>query len=207
MEITIDTLKKFEKQFASFTRENNSLKIVLTKIERENTSLKIVNASLTRENTLLTSENTSLKRELTKSVRENTSLKTENASLKTETTLVKQKYEKLIKICNNNTIYHLKLPIQNDNDFICKVINLPVKDAYGGSTPLKCIGITPISPIGSCSKIYPVGELVNKPLSIDDVLLVSKSEGPNSFYIKFIFTKTQLTQLNSININITDLYN
>ena len=202
MEITIDTLKKFEKQFASFTRENNSLKIVLTKIERENTSLKIVNASLTIENTLLTSENTSLKRELTKSVRENTSLKTENASLKTETTLVKQKYEKLIKICNNNTIYHLKLPIQNDNDFICKVINLPVKDAYGGSTPLKCIGITPISPIGSCSKIYPVGELVNKPLSIDDVLLVSKSEGPNSFYIKFIFTKTQLSK-----INITDLYN
>ena len=201
MEITIDTLKKFEKQFASFTRENNSLKIVLTKIERENTSLKIVNASLTRENTLLTSENTSLKRELTKSVRENTSLKTENASLKTETTLVKQKYEKLIKICNNNTIYHLKLPIQNDNDFICKVINLPVKDAYGGSTPLKCIGITPISPIGSCSKIYPVGELVNKPLSIDDVLLVSKSEGPNSFYIKFIFTKTQLSK-----INIDELY-
>ena len=202
MEITIDTLKKFEKQFASFTRENNSLKIVLTKIERENTSLKIVNASLTRENTLLTSENTSLKRELTKSVRENTSLKTENASLKTETTLVKQKYEKLIKICNNNTIYHLKLPIQNDNDFICKVINLPVKDAYGGSTPLKCIGFTPNSPIDSCSQISAAGELVNKPLSIDDVLLVSKSEGPNSFYIKFIFTKTQLSK-----INITDLYN
>ena len=158
------------------------------------------NASLRGENKSLRGKNNSLKTE-------NASLKTENASLKTETTLVKQKYEKLIKICNNNTIYHLKLPIQNDNDFICKVINLPVKDAYGGSTPLKCIGFTPNSPIDSCSQISAAGELVNKPLSIDDVLLVSKSEGPNRFYIKFIFTKTQLTQLNSININITDLYN
>jgi len=165
---------------------------------RENASLRLTKTSLKTEIASLIAENSSLRLN-------NTSLIAEIASLKTET--LKQNYEKLLKLNNINTNYNLKLPIPSNIDFICKVFNLPVKDAYGGSTLLQCFGCSPNTPIGSCSIIYPVGQFVYQQLSINEFLLVCKAESPNTFYIKFVFTKKQLTQLNSININIIDLYN
>jgi cell division protein FtsB len=136
-------------------------------------------------------ENNKLRQELKEADGENNKLKRENDKLNQE---LKKENDKL-----KQYIYKLaRLPIPSDIDFLCKVLTIPLHDAYGCHNPIKCIGTNKYSPINSVSQI---SININEMYSPGNYLLVRQNiNASNSFFMVHKFTPDQESKYNIIEL-------